>query len=1163
GAGGLLSNITVQSGAALLISGGISTGGENYGGSLTLNGNGATAGQNGALVSGGGNNLFAGALILGSSATISADAGELTLSGSSAVTGTGDLTLTGGGVGTLYDSLEHTGGLNVTGGGTWGLLGAGGTFTGATNITGTLLYIYGGALGATSGTTLAGAELILLNGSQNLGNLSIAANTRNIVRASGSTTLSMGSTINRGVGGTVTFDILEGATVTTSATGSGTNNILGYALVSETTGATTVTGMGRINGSGNIVRFDSTTAATLTATSNSSGTDYTTLGNAGTLIWTDGGALTNRSVNSLTIDATGNSGQITDMGNTANVLTLSSGALQFVGSENGTLTGGRVGAADSELFIHQFGTGTFTIGSLLGTGSSSLVKDGDGTLILAPVAIVDATTAAGSAVVTVTSTAGLYAGQTITGNANIPAGTTILSVDSPTQITLSRATGVLAGTVATTFPSATNTYTGATLINAGVLRAGSANAFSASSEVTLANVAGAALDINGFNQTIKSLAGGGATGGDVLLSGGATLTIGGPNVIGNINYSNIHTSFGGLISGDGNLTFTGGGVIALTNNNNTYTGQTNVNAGTLVISNMGQLGATALVAVNGIASLSGLPGGMLIVQGGSAGLNFDRNLSLSGRSNNAVGLSLLNIGNNTYSGLISAGHNTEARFGSSFGTMTLAGTTTLHLGAGNAFFLVGGPGNLVIDALVSGGNSAATGLYKSTTSGINNTMVLTNNNNNFVSDVRVDSGTIRVSHGGQLGLGRSGSAMRGTGGSFEIRTDDPGSFTSRNVSGTDTGVTMLLDRAAGGTGLGTQTVSVAGVPGYVGASGHIVFNEMFIGTGGGRTLTFSGRNGYGASWNGGLDGLLTTATNGAPSVTNSSNGVVFMDGSVQVSSDGTSRIFTINGNGETVMTGFIRQGGGAGLTTFNKAGNGTLVMTGSLVATPLNVAAGPASSFTGSTNVQAGTLLLSGANATIGNTKNGILNGVAGGALQVGNGGTFAAFDYRGPGETTAKTFNLIGTTGAGIILANQTGATGLVFNTSAIGAGGIGAKNFYLGGSSLTTTINEIAGVINNSSSGATSLVKFGTNTWLYAPAASTYAAGAAPTWVSGGAANTNTFVVSSVANIGIGSTVTGTNIPAGSVVTAINGTTVTISNNITTALAAGTFTFRANANF
>ena len=40
------------------------------------------------------------------------------------------------------------------------------------------------------------------------------------------------------------------------------------------------------------------------------------------------------------------------------------------------------------------------------------------------------------------------------------------------------------------------------------------------SAVTLANVAGATLDLNGTNETIGSLAGGGAAGGNVTLGAG-------------------------------------------------------------------------------------------------------------------------------------------------------------------------------------------------------------------------------------------------------------------------------------------------------------------------------------------------------------------------------------------------------------------------------------------------------------------------------------------------------------------------------------------------------------------------------------------------------------------------------------------------------------------
>ena len=127
--------------------------------------------------------------------------------------------------------------------------------------------------------------------------------------------------------------------------------------------------------------------------------------------------------------------------------------------------------------------------------------------------------------------------------------------------------------------SGANTYQGATSIQAGTLQAGSTSAFGSNSAVTLANVAGATLNLNGFNNSIGSLAGGGAAGGNVIL-GAATLTTGG---------NNTSTSYAGIISGAGALTKTGSGTQTLTGAN-TYTGATTVSAGTLSVGNGGTTG---------------------------------------------------------------------------------------------------------------------------------------------------------------------------------------------------------------------------------------------------------------------------------------------------------------------------------------------------------------------------------------------------------------------------------------------------------------------------------------------------------------------------------------------------------------------------------------------
>ena len=90
--------------------------------------------------------------------------------------------------------------------------------------------------------------------------------------------------------------------------------------------------------------------------------------------------------------------------------------------------------------------------------------------------------------------------------------------------------------------SGTNTYTGATDVNGGTLRAGSAGAFGSSS--TFAVAAGATLDLNGFNETFGALSGAGTV-------SGANATISGTFAPGN-------GTPGSSMTIDGNLAFQSG-----------------------------------------------------------------------------------------------------------------------------------------------------------------------------------------------------------------------------------------------------------------------------------------------------------------------------------------------------------------------------------------------------------------------------------------------------------------------------------------------------------------------------------------------------------------------------------------------------------------------------
>jgi autotransporter-associated beta strand protein len=126
----------------------------------------------------------------------------------------------------------------------------------------------------------------------------------------------------------------------------------------------------------------------------------------------------------------------------------------------------------------------------------------------------------------------------------------------------------------------------------------------------LANTAGVNLTISGASETIGSLAGGGATGGNVTLS--ASLVTGS---------NNNSTSFGGLANGTGGLTKTGSGAFTLARSaGNTYTGTTTVSGGTLLVNNSTGSGTgTNSVIVNSGAVLAGtgkISGAVTVNNGG-------------------------------------------------------------------------------------------------------------------------------------------------------------------------------------------------------------------------------------------------------------------------------------------------------------------------------------------------------------------------------------------------------------------------------------------------------------------------------------------------------------------------------------------------------------------
>lgn len=119
--------------------------------------------------------------------------------------------------------------------------------------------------------------------------------------------------------------------------------------------------------------------------------------------------------------------------------------------------------------------------------------------------------------------------------------------------------------------SAANTYGGTTTINNGNLTCGVASALPSTTGVTLANTASAGLTLGTFSQTINSLAGGGAAGGNVSVTSAGVLSVNGAT----------NTTYSGVISGTGALIKSGTGILTLANAANSFTGNTTISGGEL------------------------------------------------------------------------------------------------------------------------------------------------------------------------------------------------------------------------------------------------------------------------------------------------------------------------------------------------------------------------------------------------------------------------------------------------------------------------------------------------------------------------------------------------------------------------------------------------------
>ena len=454
--------------------------------------------------------------------------------------------------------------------------------------------------------------------------------------------------------------------------------------------------------------------------------------------------------------------------------------------------------------------------------------------------------------------------------------------------------GLIKAGAGTATLAGTNTYTGTTTVNAGTLALTNGAAIADTVAVTLSNNAGAVLAVN-TSETIGSLSGGGASGGNVSLNGsGVTLTVA----------DTTSQTFSGVISGTGALTKTGTSVLTLAGSAaNTYSGATTINAGTL------QLQKTAGVnAIAGNITVGDATGGDTLQLMANDQIADTSVVTLVGTVVNNRGGFRLNGFNETIGGLSGDGfvEISSVASGTNNNVLTLsnaAATTQTYSG------------------LIRNGSSW-TGTLSLTKTGSGTQVLATNNT--YTGATTIKAGTLQLGNGGAFGSLSTSSTITNDGTLVINRSDSvaQGTIFANGISGTGS-----LVQAGAGTLTLSASNSYSG--GTVVSAGQLnINNASAIGTG---TLTFSNL----AKFDNTSAGAISNANNNAVVFGNtntfsSTQALNMGTGDVTLASGGTR--LTVSGTGALTLGGNI-----SGSAVFNKDGIGTLTLAGSNAFTSYTV----------------------------------------------------------------------------------------------------------------------------------------------------------------------------------------------------------------------------------
>ena len=535
------------------------------------------------------------------SGTVSVTAANVSQSGTASAR---TLTLTGTntGINTFGSIIGDSGsGANITsltksGLGAWILSGPS-TYTGATSVNAGRLNLTGSL---TSAITVASGGTLSGTGGTN-GTLAMNAGS-NFAIAGGATTASsfLANAVNLAGATSVSFDTAPVVSTIYTVFNYGAGGLTGlanlapgtgHATFADTTTAVTLTYLGTTTST-----WSTTSGTWNTATTNWSNSIDNKYGNGDTVVFNDPastsvvtlvGTIVPASVsvsntNAYTFTGAPLSGSTGLTKSGSGVLTLSS-ANTFTG--NVVVNGGTL----------KIGNGTALGISQAGNPVTQIVIGSGGALDLNGVASIFGYTLSGTGVggtgALVNTGAAVSNGNAQVSNLKLGADASVggsgnwsLLTNSYGATNLDLNAFTLTKTGANTIALVNTTTTAGTVqVAGGTLALGvaenTAGITGSASAFTLDNTSGAALSVV-KSSSVGSLAGGGATGGNVLL--GATLTVGALNT---------PTTYAGVLSGTGGaLTKVGTSSLTLSNAN-TYTGLTTVNAGTLAVTANTSLGS--------------------------------------------------------------------------------------------------------------------------------------------------------------------------------------------------------------------------------------------------------------------------------------------------------------------------------------------------------------------------------------------------------------------------------------------------------------------------------------------------------------------------------------------------------------------------------------------